>query len=97
MRHSYTARPAPVLAGSGSRKNVYCEGLNNSENTKFHHEAQDRHIVDLDTLDACIDAGLVYERELFRKQLRLRKTILNLIAYRDSLQDLGKAVWREAK
>ena len=59
-----------------------------------HAEAQDRHVVDLDTLDACIDAGLVYERELFRKQLRLRKTILNLIAYRDAAQDLGVTLWK---
>ena len=65
--------------------------------TKSQAPAQDRQIVDLDTLDACIDAGLVYERELFRKQLRLRKFILNAIAYRDAAQDLSVALWKGAR
>jgi len=51
---------------------------------------------DLDSLDACLEAALDYERELFRKQLRLRRFILNLIANRDAWEDLGKAVWRWA-
>jgi hypothetical protein len=46
-------------------------------------------------LDVCIEAAEAYEQVLARKQYRLRKLTLNLIAYRDALQEFGKAVWEE--
>jgi len=53
-------------------------------------------VADLDFLDELMEAGRAYERELARKQLRLRRFMLNLIVYRDAVEKFGEAIWRDA-
>jgi len=52
--------------------------------------ATSRHTVDLEILDDCIEAGWAWERELIRKQLRLRTFLLNAMAYREALAAIGQ-------
>jgi len=53
-------------------------------------------IVDLDLLDELMEAGKNCERELARRQLRLRRFLLNLAVYRHAVEKFGEAVWRDA-
>jgi len=50
----------------------------------------------VEDLDALIEASKDCEREIARRGLKQRRMTLNLICYRDALEDLGKAVWRNA-
>ena len=55
---------------------------------------EDKQSIDLDTLDALIEAGKDCEEALLRKQLRLRRFLLNVAVYRHTVEKYGEAVWR---
>ncbi|MGH6865570.1 MAG: hypothetical protein ACREDO_05240 [Methyloceanibacter sp.] len=83
---------APVGDPERLQERVPCNKLNTSEGTSSTPDFQ----VSIEDLNDCIEAAWAYERELARKQLRLRKFTLDLVVYRDALRDFGKAVWRGA-
>ena len=86
---------APAKTTGRLQKLVCCEGLNNSGDTPDPASFQ-APIVDLDLLDELMEAGKNCERELARRQLRLRRFLLNLAVYRHAVEKFGEAVWRDA-
>jgi hypothetical protein len=88
-------RTPPGPGEEGGAAETKEDAKSNFTLTAFSQEHQ-ADFVGLDTVSECLDAAVAYERELYRRQLRLRKFILNLAAYRDALKAFGKAVWRAA-
>lgn len=50
-----------------------------------------------EVLDELIEASRDCERHIARRQLMQRRLTLNLIIYRDQLEEFGRAVWRGAE